>query len=935
MVNVEWEDGKQKFADAVGIEPVDISAEREMGYRITPVASEEKTPERTLQTNRAEMVRDSNYISPRERRFVPISLEFSDPIKIAPRDRKQEQERQKLAQKGLAQVDKEFEYGRRSIQAPVKKRIQPNDVFMSKPVGTGYDGDWYVVEPEEITGRFGPREYKELPKNYQELTAECEKAKQDYEAIDQKMDEYAQEHNYLNYMRNPGYGALAAEHFRAWQRYSDLKQAKEFRGIVQEYLDKKYDDNFYGQLAANFDVGQLTTMVNDAYSDYLKNPTPENKVYAGWMEDALKQYQEQNAAVLDDQNAVLPWISKTTAGYLPQLGHQLESGVKGSLAVGSTAAAIGTLVPGVGTMSGFAWGAPKGYIIGVGNYSYDQMSGAAYRRLIELGVDEETAHAASKDEALVSALIEMADAGVDIATLGTAKIASPVVKKILYLLGNYGINVLGESFEEGLQQTISVTNDERITSREYDPDNNFWERGIDLASDSAEMFVDAFTGNNPEAREQIFDSMDEGAKIALLFGGSAMVGKGLFDNRQETTVQSSVERGIMSEGEYSPYADLKLIGQDEVDTLDMRALFYGDENSTTQIVETLPEADLWEPMDQDELADFDPWALFVESEKNAMGDSSISGGDEEAALLEQSFLSGLQDDSESGSISDAQQDADADLEKIALTAQENLALFGETILDNGGMPEADQLNAMGMDEPTARGIQSLVWLSKEGDPEAQRTVETMVDLTVPEAQLEQRGDGGAPAVSAEESYTETENDNPDGTAIADAGDLVDWGDEIFDELSDPIISDGSHMENGRPKPNVVYQTGEHDYRYQTNERGLIVRVVAKVLKLKEHIARLEYNSNTYGKEPGDHAGHLIADWFGGSPELDNLVSQAGRVNCVEFLKLEHKWAAALRKKQEVSVHIDLEYMDGEVRPNSFVIRYKIGEHRFTKTIRNE
>ncbi len=33
---------------------------------------------------------------------------------------------------------------------------------------------------------------------------------------------------------------------------------------------------------------------------------------------------------------------------------------------------------------------------------------------------------------------------------------------------------------------------------------------------------------------------------------------------------------------------------------------------------------------------------------------------------------------------------------------------------------------------------------------------------------------------------------------------------------------------------------------------------------------------------GDHAGHLIGDRFGGSPELDNLVSQAQRVNSSEY-----------------------------------------------------
>lgn len=44
---------------------------------------------------------------------------------------------------------------------------------------------------------------------------------------------------------------------------------------------------------------------------------------------------------------------------------------------------------------------------------------------------------------------------------------------------------------------------------------------------------------------------------------------------------------------------------------------------------------------------------------------------------------------------------------------------------------------------------------------------------------------------------------------------------------------------------------------------------------------------------GDHAGHLFGDRFGGSPELDNLVSQAQKVNLSEYKVLENKWAKAL------------------------------------------
>ena len=85
-----------------------------------------------------------------------------------------------------------------------------------------------------------------------------------------------------------------------------------------------------------------------------------------------------------------------------------------------------------------------------------------------------------------------------------------------------------------------------------------------------------------------------------------------------------------------------------------------------------------------------------------------------------------------------------------------------------------------------------------------------------------------------------------------------------------IISDGSHIQNGKLKPNCTYTTGEHGYIYVTNSEGLIEYARADELQLKEHEQRLPHSRNTPGKLPGDDAGHLFGDLFGGSPKLDNL-----------------------------------------------------------------
>lgn len=149
-----------------------------------------------------------------------------------------------------------------------------------------------------------------------------------------------------------------------------------------------------------------------------------------------------------------------------------------------------------------------------------------------------------------------------------------------------------------------------------------------------------------------------------------------------------------------------------------------------------------------------------------------------------------------------------------------------------------------------------------------------------------------------------------------------------------IITDGSHIKDGKLKPNVTYTTGEYNYIYKTNGEGLIVHVSVPLLFLKKHIGRLQNAKNTLGKLAGDHAGHLIADLFGGSPQLDNLVSQAGRVNLSEYKSMENKWARALRRGDTVSVEISIEYEEGSSRPSRFIIEYTINGKVYNKKICN-
>lgn len=74
---------------------------------------------------------------------------------------------------------------------------------------------------------------------------------------------------------------------------------------------------------------------------------------------------------------------------------------------------------------------------------------------------------------------------------------------------------------------------------------------------------------------------------------------------------------------------------------------------------------------------------------------------------------------------------------------------------------------------------------------------------------------------------------------------------------------------------------------------------------------------------GDHAGYLAADRFGGSPELDNLISQTSNVNLSQYKKIENQWAKALENKKQVQVSVKIKYDGDNSRPSEFNIQYEI------------
>ncbi len=124
------------------------------------------------------------------------------------------------------------------------------------------------------------------------------------------------------------------------------------------------------------------------------------------------------------------------------------------------------------------------------------------------------------------------------------------------------------------------------------------------------------------------------------------------------------------------------------------------------------------------------------------------------------------------------------------------------------------------------------------------------------------------------------------------------------------------------KPNVTYKSGEFDYLYRTDSVGRIDTVDVADLK-KSGTSRANHNPNTLGKQPGDHAGHLIADRFGGSPEIDNLISQLSNDNLSAYKKLENQWVKAIDAGQKVEIKIDLNYNGSDLKPNQYIVDFII------------
>ncbi len=134
-----------------------------------------------------------------------------------------------------------------------------------------------------------------------------------------------------------------------------------------------------------------------------------------------------------------------------------------------------------------------------------------------------------------------------------------------------------------------------------------------------------------------------------------------------------------------------------------------------------------------------------------------------------------------------------------------------------------------------------------------------------------------------------------------------------------------YREGNSLEPNITFE--KNGYTYQTDEVGRVVSAEGK-LQVKDHNGRNEMPDTrdvvAHGKMlDSDDRGHLIADRFNGSGELENLVPMEGKLNKGDYAKLEGTLADAVKDGADVRMKVEPVYSGDSNRPDEFRVSYTI------------
>lgn len=328
-------------------------------------------------------------------------------------------------------------------------------------------------------------------------------------------------------------------------------------GRIKEALD--YYNQYNNQQAktkfgANYTSGRIGQDESLAWNEYLNHPTDANRRYAETLSELSEQYQTNNAEMMKKNDSIASLITEDLARYVPQFVDQMKYEALPML---------------FGAVAGGERGMKIGRLIGAAAYSWETMSGAAFKNLLDRGVDEETARTACRNEAFLSTIIECADEVVDMFTTGFGKVSSQLFgtpvrgfdavlkkfvgnstwKKWLVRLGKFGLNVGSEANEEGSQEAISIAN-ERMMAKGKDVSLT------ELAIEAIKIYIDAIFNPDSENRERIGEAAAGGARLALVnapmeSAGNAALSSGINQMSGRQIRTSGAMQDVINEGFYN------------------------------------------------------------------------------------------------------------------------------------------------------------------------------------------------------------------------------------------------------------------------------------------------------------------------------------------------------------------------------------------------
>lgn len=155
-----------------------------------------------------------------------------------------------------------------------------------------------------------------------------------------------------------------------------------------------------------------------------------------------------------------------------------------------------------------------------------------------------------------------------------------------------------------------------------------------------------------------------------------------------------------------------------------------------------------------------------------------------------------------------------------------------------------------------------------------------------------------------------------------------FSESTLESQNDKIYYDDNgekYREGNSLEPNITFE--KNGYIYQTDELGRVISAEEK-LQVKDHKGRREMPDKRDVVARGemsdsDDSGHLIADRFNGSGELENLVPMERSLNRGDYAKLEGTLAEAVKDGADVRMKVEPVYNGDSNRPNEFRVSYSI------------